>query len=229
MEYKHTTIVCVDHPTRLVPSDPKHQAWAVSACRLPPAATGGLGFPVFCGGRGRDGTVGKKASCSVGWVCLQLGDGTLRKVQRVVFFFLTKKIGICHVCNNHITPQPVLFILCIPKRCKRKKNSVKRRCFILYSLPLSIHGLKNLNSSGNHVPSKCQILSSFPQQQKKPLVIPPEVLGYFLVWLAFGKSKSFLRKCFQKVYECLRQSTSGTLIMGSVKLSCVTFLLGKSF
>lgn len=33
---------------------------------------------------------GKKASCSVGWVCLQLGDVTLRNVQRVVFFSYKK-------------------------------------------------------------------------------------------------------------------------------------------
>ena len=85
---------------------------------------------------------GKKASCSVGWVCLQLGDGTLAESTASCVFFPHKKNGICHVCNNHITSQPVLFILCIPKRYKRKKNSVKRRCFILYSLPLSIHGLK---------------------------------------------------------------------------------------
>lgn len=136
MEYKHTTIVCVDHPTRLVPRDPKHQARAVSACR-----DRGLGFPVFCGGRGRDGTVERRHRARLGgFVCslemLHCG------MYSELCFFLTKKIGICHVCNNHITPQPVLFILCIPKRYKRKKNSVKRRCFILYSLPLSIHGLK---------------------------------------------------------------------------------------
>lgn len=138
MEYKHTTSVCVDHPTRLVPRDPKHQARAVSACRLPRQGTW---LPSVLWWSRERWHSGKKASCSVGWVCLQLGDVTLRNVQRVVFFSY-KKIGICHVCNNHITPQPVLFILCIPKRYIRKKNSVKRRCFILYSLPLSIHGLK---------------------------------------------------------------------------------------
>ena len=133
-----TLFALIIRPDYIVPSDPKHQAWAVSACRLPRQGTW---LPSVLWWSRERWHSGKKASCSVGWVCLQLGDVTLRKVQRVVFF-LTKKIGICHVCNNHITPQPVLFILCIPKRYKRKKNSVKRRCFILYSLPLSIHGLK---------------------------------------------------------------------------------------
>lgn len=170
---------------------PMHQAMggvSPAACRLPRQGTW---LPSVSWWSKERWHSGKKASCSVGWVCLQLGDGTLRKVQESCgVFFLTKKIGICHVCDNLITSQPVLFILCIPKRYKRKKNSVKRRCFILYSLPLSIS---------------------------------------ILLVLASGKSKSFLRKFFQKVRECLRQSSSGTLIMGSVKLSCVAFLLGKSF
>ena len=142
MEYKHANIVCVDHPTRLVPRDPKHQARAVSACRLPPAATGDLASQCFVVVEG-EMAQWKEGMWCIGWVglftawrCYICGKYS----ELWCFFFLQKNLG--YVCDNHITSQPVLFILCIPKRYKRKKNSVKRRCFILYSLPLNIHGLK---------------------------------------------------------------------------------------
>ena len=109
MEYKHTTIVCVDHPTRLVPRDPKHQAWAVSACRLPRQGTW---LPSVLWWSRERWHSGKKASCSVGWVCLQLGDVTLRKVQRVVFFFPTKKMGyvMSAIITSHLNPYYSFFV-----------------------------------------------------------------------------------------------------------------------
>lgn len=57
---------------------------------------------------------------------------------------------------------------------------------------------ENLNSSGNHVPSKCQILSSFPQQQKKTLVIPPEVFRVFFGLACLWQIEIFFEEVFSE-------------------------------
>lgn len=102
------TLICVDHPTRLVPSDPK--STAVSACR-------GLGFPVFCGGRGRDGTVERRhrrrgASGIGGFVYSWEDVYICGKYSELWCFFLEKKMGyvMSAIITSHLNPYYSFFV-----------------------------------------------------------------------------------------------------------------------